>query len=182
MSATDWVFGYASLVADHAGDGAVAATLSGYRRIWGVAADNTQTIPGYKMYISRADGSRPAVFVAFLDLESDDEAAVNGLARPVDAAQLAALDLRERNYDRIEVTEAVRGIDDGPLRVDGRVWAYMGSAGGRARLREGVAVGTAVVSRDYLQKVRAALSPLPDADPLPDGLPVWDLDPVPLPA
>ncbi|MGI8750316.1 MAG: hypothetical protein ACR2J6_07185 [Thermoleophilaceae bacterium] len=196
MSAREWVFGYASLVADHAGAGAVAAELSGYRRAWGVATDNTRAIPGYKLYLSRADGSPPAVFVAFLDLKSDDEAVVNGLARPVEAGELAALDRRERNYDRVEVTGAVRGlggrvgaldgeagaVDGGAGGLDGRVWAYMGSAEGRARMRGGLADGTVVVSRDYLEKVRAGLGPFPDADPLPDGLPVWDLDRVDLPA
>lgn len=170
-----WVFGYASLIADHAGADAVPAELCGYRRVWGVAADNTRTIPGYKVYLDRSDGSRPEVFVSFLDLEPDPKATVHGLARPVDAARLAALDRRERNYERVDVSPAVRG-------PGGRVWAYMGSRDGRARLREGVKRGRAVVSRDYVDKVRAALRALPEADALPDGLPVRDLDRVDLPA
>ena len=33
--------------------------------------DNRVDIPGYKSYRLRADGSRPAVFVAFVDIEPD---------------------------------------------------------------------------------------------------------------
>ena len=175
MSAGEWVFGYASLMTDCPRADAVAARLPGYRRVWGVAADNTRTVPGYKIYLDRADGSRPPVFVAFLDLKPDDEAVVNGLASPVDGADLVELDLRERNYDRVEVTGAVDG-------VAGRVWAYMGSAEGRARLREGVDRGSAVVSRDYVDKVHAGLTSLSDADRLPEGPPVRDLDSVDLAA
>jgi hypothetical protein len=175
LSAAQWVFGYASLVADHEGHDATLARLPGYRRVWGVATDNVRSIPGYKMYLSRADGSRPRVFVAFLDLEPDPGSMVTGLARRVDDEDLAGLDLRERNYDRIDVTGSVS-------EVSGRVWTYMGSPEGRARLREGRAKGAAVVSRDYLEKVRAGLRARAVEDPLPDGLPVRDLDRVDLPA
>ena len=44
----------------------------------------------------------------------------------------------------------------------GRVWAYIGSPAGRARLRAGVADGTAVVARDYLDHIDAAFRALGD--------------------
>ena len=65
---------------------------------------------------------------------------------------------RERNYDRCDVSEFVE--------LDGRVWAYVGSAAGRARCVAGRAAGTAVISAEYLASV-------PDAEP-PD-LPVRPL-------
>ena len=172
---TDWVFGYASLVPDHGGDGAVVAELSGYRRVWGVATDNARLIPGYKMYLSREDGSRPHLYVTFLDLEPADGSTVRGLARRADAEQLAALDLRERNYRRTDVSAAMTG-------VEGAVWAYLGSDEGRARLAAGVRDGTAVISRDYLEKVRTGLSAHGIGDPVPDGPPVRDLERVDIPA
>ena len=150
LDGTQHVFGYGSLVLD--GDTADRrARLVGYRRVWGVATDNVHAIPGYKMYLRRSDGVRPAVYVAFLDLEPCAEQEVNGTVRAVSAAELELLDRRERNYDRIDVTESVHGID-------GRVWTYCGSAAGRERLRRGRAEGRAVISRDYLEKVHAGLS------------------------
>src|SRR3954452_14205426 len=97
------VFAYGSL-ADDLAAGAPPAVLLGHRRVWGVAMDNTRTIPGYKLY-RRPDGRRPEVCVAFLDLEPDAEGPDDGgLLEPGDAV-LAALDLRERQYHRVEVTE-----------------------------------------------------------------------------
>jgi len=170
-----FVFGYASLVAELAGGH--VARLRGRRRVWGVAMDNTRDLPGYKSYRLRSDGSRPAVFVAFVDIEHDPASAVTGVCAAVDAADLAALDDRERNYDRIDVTAVIDGCPPG------RVWTYRGSDAGRARLREGRARGTAVVSRDYLDGVVAGLAAFaPDEMPAAQrsaregGLAVLDLE------
>ena len=72
LSGSEWVFGYASLVADAAAGGAVEAELMGFRRALGVAHDNRRIIPGYKTYLRRDDGTRPDVYVAFFDLEVAD--------------------------------------------------------------------------------------------------------------
>lgn len=180
MGGLDHVFGYASLVRD-GGPGRLAR-MRGVRREWGVATDNGQGIPGYKMYLRRSDGSRPAVFVAFLDLLPDSECAVNGVCRPVTPDALELLDRRERNYDRIDVTAS---IDPAP---GPHVWAYVGSAEGRERLRRAREDGTAVVSRDYERKVRAGFRALGRqeyeaflASSFLAGLPVWDLERVDLP-
>jgi hypothetical protein len=177
MSDGQFVFGYASLAADLAGGH--VADLRGFRRVWGVAMDNRADVPGYKHYRLCADGSRPAVFVAFLDVVADAGATTRGVCVPVEAAQLPALDRRERNYDRIDVTDAV---DPAP----GTVWAYVGSAAGRRRLRHGRDSGRAVVSRDYLERTRAAFAALGTAalaeferTAAPDGLPVWELERLP---
>lgn len=179
LTETDHVFAYGSLVADLATG--VQASLGGWRRVWGVATDNLRSIPGYKQYLSRVDGTRPAVYVAFLDIEADPSGAVDGLARPVGAAELVELDRRERNYDRVEVTGEIEG-------VEGRVWTYRGSRAGRERLRRGRAEGRAVVSRDYLEKVRAGFDALGsgrreafERSCLPDAPAVMDLDRVDLP-
>src|SRR3954463_5784770 len=100
----DLVFGYASLVA---APGAGLAVLRGHRRVWGVAMDNRVAVPGYKVY-ERPDGARPAVDVAFLDLEAAAGAdGVNGALLAVDDAALARLDRRERQYRRVDVTALV---------------------------------------------------------------------------
>jgi hypothetical protein len=178
------VFGYASLVLD-AGAEAIRAVLPGYRPVWGVATDNRRAIPGYKMYLRRSDGVRPAVYVAFLDLEPDPGGEIEGIVRPVSKEKLDELDRRERNYDRIEVTREI--VSDG-APVEGPVWAYRGSRAGRERLRRGRAEGCAVVSRDYAEKVVAGFRLLGEEDygrhlvsTGLDGLPVWDLERLDLP-
>ena len=179
MTGTDHVFGYASLVTDACA--ARVTRMRGVRRAWGVATDNTRGIPGYKMYLRRTDGSRPAVFVAFLDLLPAPESSVNGVLRPVDARELELLDRRERNYDRVDVTASIES-------APGRVWAYLGSREGRERLRRARVEGTAVVSRDYERKVHDGFRALGRseyeaflASSELDGLPVWDLERVDLP-
>lgn len=181
------MFAYGSLVAllgAGAGrrwhpDGFVA-DLRGFRRAWGVAMDNRRDLPGYKYYTD-AGGARPAVFVCFLDVApaTDDGAAVNGLCLPVSEAELAALDARERNYERVEVTESVR-VTGGEVR--GRVWTYAGSSAGRERLRRGVASGTAVIDAGYLRAVRTGFAALGEAERRacagsldPGGMPVVEL-------
>jgi len=185
------VFGYGSLVAA----GAVPATaetgplgcvaeLTGFARGWGVAMDNSVDLPGYKFYVE-PNGRRPGVFVAFLDLVSDPapDARVIGVCRPVDHGELARLDRRERNYVRVDVSDRFdrsTGLDPST----GRVWAYIGTRDGRARLREGRRRGAAVIHADYLQSVRdgaraARLGPAAskafEASLDPAGLPVLEL-------
>ena len=168
-----YVFAYGSLAADL--PGSHPARLRGRRRGWGVAMDNRVDVPGYKHYRLRSDGSRPAVFVAFLDLFDDPAACTHGLCVPVDDAQLPVIDHRERNYERVDVTGAVT-----PAR--GIVWAYVGGATGRGRLERARAGGAAVVSRDYLERTRAAFAALDpaaladfEASAAVGDLPVWDL-------
>jgi hypothetical protein len=169
--ADQFVFGYGSLAIGVPGR---PARLEGHRRVWGVAMDNRVTIPGYTASRLRADGSRPAVYVAFLDVVEEGDAAPDGVLRAVDDHALRALDARERNYERVDVSDAVAG-------APGRIWTYRGSAGGRARLQRGLQRGSAVVAREYLRTVRAAFAALgieDDADP--GELAVMDLERVDL--
>jgi len=144
------VFGYGSLADPGAGR---PLRLAGWRRVWGVAMDNRVTIPGYKYFLDGA-GGRPAVCVAFLDLVPDPAASVDGVVVEVD--DLGPLDARERNYRRVEA---------------GGLWLYTGLEEARERF----AAGPTVVSRPYLESVRAGFAAhgLP-FDPEPE-LPVLDL-------
>jgi hypothetical protein len=164
------VFGYGSLVSD----AGTVTQVMGFRRCWGVAMDNTETIPGYKYYLDE-DGARPDVFVAFLDVQPDPTGSVNGCCTPVTPEDLRRLDDRERNYDRVEVTHA---IEDSL----GRTWTYVGSSAGRRRLSRGRKTSRAVISREYLDRVEAgfrALGPneyaIFRASSDLDGLPIRDL-------
>ena len=172
--ARQFVFGYGSLAASCTGR---PARLEGYRRVWGVAMDNTKTIPGYKFYRRRDGGAgeRPAVFVAFLDVVEDPRAATDGLLIAVDDDALHALDDRERNYDRIDVTAAVAD-------ARGRVWTYRGRADARERLRLGRERGTAVAALDYVRAVRTTLAALGvDDDPDLGDLRPMELERIDLP-
>jgi gamma-glutamylcyclotransferase (GGCT)/AIG2-like uncharacterized protein YtfP len=145
------VFGYGSLVAAST---VARATLRGHRRVWGVAMDNAVAIPGYKVY-ALPDGTRPPLAVAFLDLEVRDDAEVDGALLEVDAEALAALDARERQYERVAVS-----VDPAP---DGPVWTYVGRAPGRARVAAGRAGSAPVaIQRAYVELVEAAFAGLGD--------------------
>jgi len=136
------VFAYGSLVAL----GGRRAVLPGHRRTWGVAMDNALALPGYKRYADPLTGAHPAVRVAFLDLAPDVAAQVQGVLLDVSAAELAALDARERNY--------VRGAVE--LAGGERAWKYRGTPEGRARGQE----PPVVVQRAYLDAVRTAYDAL----------------------
>ncbi len=160
-----------------AGAGGRPATLRGLRRTWGVAMDNAQVIPGYKVWVEPRSGRRPAVHVAFLDLEQAGPGhAVNGVLLPVGPRELAALDRRERNYARVDVSHRAQV-------PDARVWAYAGRADARERCASARAAGTAVVVRPYLAEVRAAFAALGpaqlalyEASTAAPGVPVADLE------
>ena len=143
---TDLVFAYGSLL----GRDATPYVLRDHARGWDVAMDNRETIPGYKYYLDE-DGGRPEVYVAFLSIRPEPGASVAGAVFAADDETLAALDERERNYDRVDVT--------GLVDVEGRVWAYVGSEAGRARCAAGRAAGTAVVAAQYLALVPNAEPP-----------------------
>ena len=138
---TAFVFGYGSLVRR---SGGIPCHLLGHRRAWNVAMDNRRTIPGYKYYVDPDTGERPPVRVTFLNLYPAAEGRVNGVAFPVSAEELAELDRRERNYDRVDVTELI------DADLGGTVWTYFGSEAARERF----AAGAAVVAQDYFDAIR----------------------------
>jgi cation transport regulator ChaC len=157
-----FVFGYASLVeALHTtptrevrAEGFVA-DLRGHRREWAVAMDNSRDLPGYKYYVEPETRERPRVYVTFLDLEPDPTGSVNGVVFPVAGDEtLDALDRRERNYTRRDVTEELS------TAAEGRVWAYFGTPDARERHALGRSAGTAVVSGEYLERVRGCFAQL----------------------
>lgn len=146
-----FVFGYGSLLRrPEAADGTlITCWLNDHGRSWNVAMDNRDTIPGYKYYLDPETGERPDVYVTFLSIRHAEGHRVNGVVFPVEERDFAALNRRERNYERHEVT--------GLLDVDlgGRVWAYVGRQEARRRYLKGLESGTAVVDRAYAEQVRS---------------------------
>jgi len=91
-----YFFGYGSLVnrATHGFEGAQAAQLAGWRRVW------------------RHTELRP---VAFLTVIPDADAEIEGLIAPVPGADWAALDRREAAYLRAPAADQVRhGLSHAP--------------------------------------------------------------------
>jgi cation transport regulator ChaC len=153
-----YLFAYGSLLHDldaPAGSAAaIACRLAGHRRVWNVAMDNTLTVPGYKCYLDPRDGSRPAVFVSFLNLRPAPGQSVNGVLFPILSADLPALDRRERNYRRVELTGSIE------TSLAGRVWSYLGKAEAERRFDRALQAGRAVIHKGYLELVREGFARL----------------------
>lgn len=150
-----YVFGYGSLAGGHSDLlSHHVVHVGGFRRRWNVAMDNRVTLPDYKYYVDPVSGSRPALFVTFLNVVEDPSSIVNGVLLPIRTQDLDSLDLRERNYSRLEVTEQV--VED----VAGRVWVYTGSDAARRRYETGMTKGSAVVDDDYYNSVRSRFQAL----------------------
>jgi hypothetical protein len=182
-----YVFGYGSLVElstplwiGEVAHQPIAGRLHGFRRSWGVAMNNWDAAVTAKHWVDPGSGEKLQIRVAYLDIEARRGATVNGLAVPVDESRLAALDAREGNYERFEVSRAFRPVAPGP------VFVYRGLEAARERRRQGAAGGDVYISSEYLDQVQRAFSALgPDAlaefeqttGPLP--FPVKDLKRIP---
>ena len=161
MTRGDYVFGFGSLVdiealADYLDREPFMdhefrrCRLHDFRRAWNIARDNSVVIPGHNHHVCAVSGERLDGYVVVVNVRPAPGHAVNGIAFQVSEAELAVLDRRERNYDRIEVSDQ---IDVG---VEGRVWVYRGKPEAEARYRAGVAAGTAVISSAYHTLVHLA--------------------------
>jgi hypothetical protein len=155
-----YVFAYGSLAElsiplaiDGVAHAPVLGRLHGHRRLWGVAMNNWEEFPARKHFLDPETGRPPRVRVAFLDLEEEAGETVNGVAIPVDCERLAALDLRERRYQRVEA-EAFEPTLDRPVHV------YVGREDARERARPAAADAPIVISEEYLARVRRAFDSL----------------------
>ena len=158
-----YVFGFGSLVdvatlarflgrAPFAASEFIRCGLCDHRRAWNIARDNRRDFPGRPHYICAETGARPAVFVTVVNIRPHRGHVVNGVAFAVTPLELARLDRREAVYDRISVTGAM------DVTLSGPVWAYRGKAASESCYSEGQAAGTAVISRDYHDRVAAAFT------------------------
>ena len=108
--------------------------------------DNRETIPGYKYFLDAA-GARPEVFVDVPEPRAAPGRGAPASRSSVSADELEALDARERNYARVEVTSRSTPTSAAACT---RTWA----AEARARsTREG-----RVVARAYLEAGPAGLA------------------------
>lgn len=157
-----WVFGYGSLVSPASfghtlgrslrpGIDLHEAEIGGYGRRWnyGVASMRGET--------DEPDGSvRYWTIVALGIVESRDET-VNGVIGWVEGDELVALDLREQQYDRVDVTglATVHGIE-----VRGPIVTYVPRREPRALYESARDRGEAAVERRYWDLVDGAFADL----------------------
>ena len=177
-----WVLAYGSLLVRAGVEGAgVAVTLHQHRRRWNVAMENTRDLPGYRFFRDPRTGERPDVAVAFVNACPAPGEHLNAVAFAVVAADLPALDARERNYARTDVSDLVAPALDAPVH------AYLGLPEARERFETARERGRAVVGRAYHDGVRAGFAALGpgaldefDRTTDPPVVPLMDLVAVPL--
>ena len=161
MSDGDCVFGFGSLVeiaalADYLGRAPFTADeyrlcrLADHRRSWNIARDNAHDIPGLDHFVHGGSGARVDGFVVSVNIRPATGHWVNGIAFRATADELAILDHREANYDRIDVSPL---IDTAP---GDRVWAYRGKVVAEARYAQGLGAGTAMINSAYHTVVHLA--------------------------
>lgn len=161
MTRPHYVFGFGSLVdlealAEYLDRGPfsdhefVRCRLRNFRRAWNIARDNSEVIPGHNHLVCAVSGERLDGYVVVVNIREAPGHAVNGIAFQVSDEELAVLDSRERNYDRIDVSD---GLD---TPVAGRIWAYRGKPAAEERYKMGVATGTAVINSAYHTLVHLA--------------------------
>ncbi|GAA3336246.1 hypothetical protein GCM10020358_07650 [Amorphoplanes nipponensis] len=133
------------------------AELHDYRRAWSVATDN-MVHEQEVAYFDPRTGDRPELQVLFLNAESHTGASIDGVILPIGLERIRELDERERNYLRVDVTgmvDVARVARE--CQVD-KIWLYVGRRRATLAASTGISAGTAVIWRDYLDRVTTAFS------------------------
>lgn len=157
-----WIFGYGSLVSPESfghtlrrtivpGVDFHEARLSGYGRRWNYGV-MTRTASS-----TEADGTRRVWTIVALGLIEAHGESVNGVIGWVDSDELAALDRRERNYDRVDVSDSVVA---GGVEVAAPVMTYVPRDEPIAHYRAARDRGTAAVEQRYWDLVDRAFAAL----------------------
>lgn len=180
---TMYVFGYGSLTKPESVaaefnrtvnyDDMIPAELRGWRRAWNVGSDR-YSHPERTIY--NADGALFDGVVAVLGLiHGDTNMHCNGAVFPVSSEDLAKLDVRERNYHRVDVSQAVtfKGKPD-----DCVVFVYVPRVEAMERLEfalKGPKRRPTAIRKAYLEQTRAGFALMGDRE-----LRQFDADPIPI--
>ncbi|NND76468.1 MAG: gamma-glutamylcyclotransferase [Ilumatobacter sp.] len=168
MTRATWIFGYGSL----ASPASIASTIGreprpamrvahveGFGRRW-----------NYGSKVLRGDWTHDGIdvvggLVVSLGVQAGPDESCNGVVFRVDADELARLDWRERDYARVDVTEAVtideRDGDDGV--VDGAIEIYVPRPSAIDRYERARDERRAAVRSEYWQLVRESFAALGDS-------------------
>ena len=159
MSRT-WLFGYGSLVSPaslattigrHPGDAVSVAHVDGYGRRW-----------NYGSKVLRGDWVNDGVkvvggLVVSLGVAAAGDESCNGVVFDVDDDELAALDWRERDYERVDITDQTTVERDG---FDGPVQVYVPRASSIERYEVARDEGRAAIRQSYWTLVEDAFAAL----------------------
>ena len=158
----DWVFGYGSLVSPKSlartirrvavpGENFHEAVLAGYGRRWNYGVMHITATWTSESGETIDDGTIVALGV----IPADDES-VLGVVAQLSEEELAALDHRERNYTRVDVTEQVAS----EASIGGRVFTYVPRNASIETYQAARDAGRAGIRRTYWDLVQAAYGEL----------------------
>ena len=131
-------------------------SLKNYQRCWNVAMDNQVNLPNYKYYRDSQTKERINAFVAFLNIRPHPSKTILGILFRVTDAELTNLDSRERNYQRINITQQL------DIHITGNAWTYIGLPAAEQRYKKGLAQNKAVIAKTYFNSVKDAYLALGD--------------------
>lgn len=162
-SSPTWVFGYGSLVDPESlgrtlgrvvtpGVDFLSAELIGWGRRWNYGVGHVAGTWRRPDGIVVDDG----VIVALGVVAAADEA-VNGIVARVSDVEIAALDQRERDYDRVDVTAAVT-VDGSAVEPDARIVTYVPRRSAVERYEAARDQGRAGIRSTYWGLVDAAFA------------------------
>lgn len=160
-----WVFGYGSLVSPESfghtlgraltpGVDFVEAEVTGYGRRWNYGV---MSVVGESI---EDDGSRKEWTIVALGLVASPDETVNGVVGWVTADELPKLDRRERNYDRIDVSDRTTFGGGAAVELTGPVVTYVPRPEPLQWYRDARDRGTAAVERRYYDLVDGAFADL----------------------
>ena len=125
-------------------------SLKNFQRCWNVAMDNRVDLPGYKYYVDCNTGNRFDGFVTFINVRPQRNQRIMGILFAVGDRELANLDRRERNYQRINVTNNV------DIEVQSPIWTYIGLEQAEKRYQQGLKQSNGTISQAYWNSIHQA--------------------------
>jgi len=162
MKEKNYIFGYGSLVNIeqlkkylHKEDVFYTYThLNNHQRVWNIAMDNSNTIQNYKYYLNN-NKERENIFVTFLNIQKNRKSHINGILFEVDQTDLTKLDQRERNYNRINVTQDIQNKN-----IPGKIWTYIGTREAEERFQTGKKQQKSYINQNYINFVHESYKAL----------------------
>jgi len=181
-----WVFGYGSLVSPESFARTVGrviddsgnrrkAELTGYGRRWNYGS------PGELRSWSASDDATTSGVIIYLGLKESISDCCNGVVVRLSDFEIAAVDRRERDYARVDVSALM--VVEGPS-IENRVVTYVPRPSAIERYLHARSDGRAAVDRSYWDLVHGAFERLGQSEldrftnstPAPD-VPIADVQP-----
>lgn len=154
-----YVFGYGSLVhIDHQDmyrinktDEYIYCNLNGYGRNWDACINTTEDQFLLNNYVTKT-GETYRGYISYLNIYESDKHSITGALFEVSEDMLKKIDERELVYDRVDVTSKI------DHKVDGIVWTYVVKEEFSGRYGKGVATGSIVIPKYYIDIIIEAFS------------------------